>query len=73
MTLAQPDRDKLKSLWEAYNGASGDAKKARESELLAALKQIGQDALAPTRQQYADRAEKVKAVFTQQQLAQLSR
>jgi len=68
LKLEPADRDRLKALWDAYNAAADEAKKAKEPDLLAALKQIGTDALAPTRQRYAQRAAEIKAVFTPEQL-----
>src|SRR5206468_3836224 len=73
LELEPADREKLKSMWEAYNATADSAKKAKEDEVLAGLKQIGAKSLAPTRQQFSDRAQQVKAILTPEQLSQLAR
>jgi hypothetical protein len=73
LKTSKADRDRLTALWEAYNQATADAKPAKKAQLMAALKEIGQSALAPTRELYADRVEKVKSAFTPQQIQELTK
>jgi hypothetical protein len=70
LKLDQADHDKLAAAWQAWQTADANGKPAAEKNLLSTLKEVGTRSVAPTRQQYADRAELVKAVLTPQQLEQ---
>ena len=68
MILSDEQREQLKSLWNAYQGASD--KVVAENELIFQLHRVGQSSLAATRADIAERAKKVQAILTPEQIAQ---
>jgi len=66
--LSDDQRQQLKTLWEAYLSASD--KVVAENELIFQLHRIGKASLAATRADVAERAKKVQAILTPEQIAQ---
>ena len=64
--LSQADHDKLVSLWQQYNSASD--KTGPEKALLAALKDVGNNNLAATKQKAAERVDQIKGILSADQI-----
>jgi hypothetical protein len=69
MTIADADRDKLRQMWKDWNIAKDPgAKKAIETPMLAALKDIGTRSVEPTKKAYAGVAAQIRKVVTDEQI-----
>jgi hypothetical protein len=66
--LSDEQRQQLKTLWDAYLSASD--KVVAENELIFQLHRIGKASLAATRADVAERAKKVQAILSPEQIAQ---
>ena len=70
MKVEEADRNKLRELWKAWTSAKDPAAKAAaQTAMLAALKDVGARSLEPSKKQYADLAEQIHKVVTDQQIA----
>lgn len=63
---SQADKDKLTGLWQQYYAASD--KSGPEKNLLAALKQVGDDNVTATRQKAQERVDQIKAILSADQI-----
>ena len=72
MIVADADRARVASLFEAYLQAA-PPRDAQTSALVDALREIGERSLQPTRDALGDRAAKIQAVLTPDQLAKFRR
>jgi hypothetical protein len=72
MIVADADRARVASLFEAYLQAA-PPRDAQTAALVDALREIGERSLQPTRVALADRAAKIQAVLTPEQLAKFRR
>ncbi|HEY1684332.1 MAG TPA: hypothetical protein VGG19_06190 [Tepidisphaeraceae bacterium] len=69
LTPPAADRDKLVSEWQAYSAATdGSAKSQAEQNLLATLKQVGNDNVDATRQKAQQRADEIKSILSADQI-----
>ena len=72
MIVTDADRARVKALFEAYVSAP-PPREAQTTALVNALREISDTSLQPTRATMADRAAKVQAVLTPEQLAKFRR
>jgi hypothetical protein len=72
MIVADTDRARVGSLFEAYVKAA-PPRQGETTALVDALREIGERSLQPTRDTLADRAAKIQAILTPEQLAKFRR
>jgi hypothetical protein len=72
MIVADADRSRIASLFDAYLKAA-PPRQAETTALVDALRDIGDRSLQPTRDALADRAAKIQAILTPDQLAKFRR
>ncbi len=68
LIIGQAERDRLQHLIEAHAAAPAPKEK-EQAALVAALAEIGEGSIEPTRKDLLDRVEKVRAILTPEQLA----
>jgi hypothetical protein len=66
LIVAEADRPKIHKAWDAYLASQTPA---TQSDLEKTVQEVGQNSLDPTRKTLGDRAEKVAAILTEQQIA----
>lgn len=73
MSLPDTDKQKLLDLGKRYVDAPADQKKSLETELTETFRKMASQALQPTLAAYADSANRIREVLTEQQISSLSR
>lgn len=73
MSLSDTDKQKLLEMGKRYLDAPADQKKTLETELTETFRKIASQALQPTLAAYADSANRIREVLTEQQISALGR
>jgi hypothetical protein len=66
LIVAEPDRPRIHKAWDAY---IANPSPATQADLEKVVQDVGQNSLEPTRKTLGERAEKVAAILTPQQIA----
>ncbi|MGH7179519.1 MAG: hypothetical protein ACREJC_19240 [Tepidisphaeraceae bacterium] len=71
MAVSNDDREKLANLFQKYLASDASGKPSAEEALIAALGEVSQRSLDPTRAEMSARADKIRSILTPDQLAKL--
>jgi hypothetical protein len=70
--ISDADREKIVTLWHAWEKADEDHKAAAQQAILDALTEVSKDSLAPTKQAWIDAANSVRHILTVEQQVKLA-
>ena len=68
MRASKEDVAKVEQAWAAFDAAADDAKDPAEQAVLAALREVGDRSVDPSRQQLAEQVTKVREILTPEQI-----